>query len=104
MASAHFKCMDGRGIKVKGMPIFTSEAWDIPSEDARKLLGGEIYFHETKGKPSYFGGIVKAFRIISTEKAHSKRVVFEIEATSQAKNRPWVGISHINAHYSGVIE
>lgn len=104
MTKAHLKCVNGLGIKVKQMPLFTSEAWDISSEDAEKLLGGIIYFHDTKRKPSYFGGIVRGYQIIDTNNAHSERVVFTIEATREAKGKPWSGRNHTYAHYSGVMD
>jgi hypothetical protein len=106
MSSAHFICKSGKGLSIvtKGSVIYRSRAWDIPVDDADRLVNGYIYFHETKAAPSYFGGKVTSYEIIEIDKAHSKRIEFTITADMQAKGASWEGRSDDMAWYSGVIE
>ncbi len=104
MKRIHLICRNREGVIALKMPEFESRAWDIPEEEAKAIIGGMICFHETKTLPSYFGGIVKSYRIEQTDDAHSTRVVFTLTATSSAKNQSWVGRSDVMAHYSGIVE
>ncbi len=103
MASAHFICKDRLGIKGLGGGMYSSEAWDIQSSDADKLVGGRIFFHEKKTLPSYFGGIVLSYEEIETGNAHTKRILFKLETDKAGKGVPWAGRDDVMAWYSGVI-
>ena len=104
MKRIHLICRNREGINALTMPDFESRAWDIPEEDAKAIVGGVVCFHETKSLPSYFGGIVKTYRIEDTDNAHSRRVVLVLRATTEARNQAWSGRSDVNAHYSGIVE
>ena len=104
MVRAHLLCRNGEGIKAIKVPVHECGSWDVPEDDARRLVGGMLHFHESKRTPSYFGGTVIDYKVVDTEHAHSKRVVFTVEATKDAYNVAWEGKDHILAHYSGVIE
>lgn len=92
--------------KVEGETnVFRSGFWDIDLEDAKELVGGMLYLHEAKAKPSRFGGRVLAVeQIDKPEFARSKRIVFTIEATLDGKNVKWRGADHAMASYGGVID
>ncbi len=45
--------------------IYESGWWAIPPETAEKLLGGWIYLHKAQDKPSFFGGTITAYRIVT---------------------------------------
>ena len=49
-----------RGINsVRGEPgVFMSCCWDFNLSDAKKLIGGRIYFHNDKATKSFLGGKV----------------------------------------------
>ena len=102
--SAHFKCVDSTGIKGFGDNKYTSEAWDIPIDDAEKLVGGNVYFHTTKNDKSYFGGVVTKYEVMGIDAAHSKRIKIFLTATKEAKGIDWNGKEHIMAWYSGLVE
>ena len=104
MKRIHLICRNRDGISPISFPTFESRAWDIPEQDAVDLIGGMIHFHETKSEPSYFGGLVRSFRIEQIDAAHSKRVVFVLESVAEARKVKWSGRSDVNAHYSGLVE
>lgn len=108
----HFKC----GLGANGRPLglsaidkpatrFRSCCWDVTEEEARQLVGGWIYLHETKAKPSYFGGVVYAFEAVRVEDAaHQDRIAFMFEAKPHGKGQNWRGADHAMAHQSEVID
>ena len=104
MTKAHFKCVNHLGINPVRHPVYTSGSWDITETEAKRLVGGSIYFHETKAEPSYFGGTVVGYDVIDTENAHSKRIVFKLESRQDCRNVAWDGADHTYAHYSGILD
>lgn len=104
MKKMHLLCRSSEGIKATKFPIYESRAWDIPEHDAKQIVGGLIHFHETKAELSYFGGVVKDYRIEQTDDAHSKRVIFILESVAEARKVKWSGRSDVNAHYSGLVD
>lgn len=104
MTQAHFICRKSAGIRLVKMPDYTSEAWDIAESDAQALVGGMIYFHETKEQPSYFGGRVTGYRLSEAHALDGKRprVIFEFTALHEARKQAWSGKDHSMAYYSGV--
>jgi hypothetical protein len=102
MPQAHFLCRNSAGIHIVKMPNYVSEAWDIPESDAKALVGGMIYFHETKEQASYFGGRVTGYRRAEGGEGRRPRVIFELTAMREARGQAWAGKDHGMAHYSGV--
>jgi hypothetical protein len=47
---------------IEGTKTFISGYWDINDAQAEALVGGWLYLHETKARPSYFGGKIIDFR------------------------------------------
>jgi hypothetical protein len=93
------------------MPVFESGIWDtvtISEEDAKRLVGGMLYLHETKKAPSYFGGIVTGYRrgVRGEDKARKEGWIFTVVSTLEGKKKEWSekGRRDINAFYSGIIE
>ena len=41
---------------------YESGYWALFPATAQALVGGDIYFHETRAKPSFFGGTIIGFR------------------------------------------
>ncbi len=111
MTSAHLICRDSLNLQVVKMPVFESGIWDtvtIPEEDAKRLVGGILMLHETKSKPSYFGGTVTGYRRArrDDDRSRSEGWIFTLTSTLEAKGQPWSkrGRHDVNAHYSGVID
>ena len=84
---------------------YTSEAWDFSPDEAEALVGGLIYFHQSKGEKSYFGGEVTAFEVLYREDlAHQQRIKFTLTSRAECRNHPWRGSDHLMAWTSGLIE
>lgn len=49
--------------KAPGSKEWTSGYWEITLEQAEELKEAEIFFHEKKAEPSFFGGIIKDYQI-----------------------------------------
>lgn len=85
--------------------VYYSGFWDIPLDEAECLVGGMLYLHEVKAKPSRFGGRVLAVeQVEKPEFARSKRVVFKVQALLEGKNVKWRGADHGMASYGGIID
>ena len=85
--------------------VFHSGYWDLPLAEAETLIGGMLYLHETKAKPSRFGG-----RVLSVEQremnefARPMRVVFKVESLREGRGQKWRGADHDMASYGSIIE
>ena len=105
--SAHFLCrtVDGkpRHLRPTSFPLFESGMWAIKEDEAKALVGGMIYLHETKAEPSYFGGVVIDYRPADGAE-YADRWVFTVASTLSGKNAAWHGKDHGMAHFSGVLE
>jgi len=104
MASIHFICRGGEGVRLIERPIYESGNWDVTPEEAAQLIGGMLYLHETKRKHSYFGGRINSYRLVETDAAHGQRIIFTLTATPEAKGAKWLGPDHDRAWTSGVAE
>ena len=107
----HLKCVyvnsapKGLTIVDKEQRLWRSGNWDFKFEDAKKLIGGSIYLHETKTEPAYFGGEVRDVeQVEDTESSRSLRVAFVFEASNNAKGIQWRGAAHGMAWSSGICE
>ena len=96
---AHFICRNRKHVRATPHPIYESGMWDISEDDAKALVGGFIYLHETKAAPSYFSGVVTSYRPADGD--HAGRWVFKVTSTGQ--HVAWEGKDHGMAHYSGLI-
>ena len=105
-AVAHLICKHRLNLSIvdKDQHIYESGYWDIPANEASALVGGVLYLHESKTTPSYFGGIVREVRAIEYPASHSKRIVFRIAATPDARGVKWAGAKHAMAWYGGLVK
>lgn len=106
MATAHFICKGRLGIaKAQGKDEYTTASWAITDAEANQLVGGRIYLHETKGQPSFFGGVVKEwFHSQRTIGVREEGVTFLIVADKEAKGVAWRGKDHVMAWFSAVLD
>ena len=77
--------------------IYKSGTWDIPLEKAKKLIGGQIYFHDTKAEPSWHGGNI--LDVVPGKRGEpAKRedgVEFILQTTPETKTpHKWQGAEH----------
>lgn len=103
MAAIHFICRNFDGIeKSEAMPRYTSKAWVVSEDVAEKIVGANVYFHETKGEPSYFGGLIdKIERLAAPD---DDRVIIHLTATKEGRGVRWTGADHDMAWTSGLVE
>jgi hypothetical protein len=105
-ASAHFLCriVDGkpRHLRAVSFPVFESGMWDIKEDEAKALVGGMIYLHDTKAEPSYFGGVVTGYRPADGAE-YEGRWVFTVASTPSGKKAAWEGKDHAMSHFSGIL-
>lgn len=96
------------GISLFGMSRWPGEpngyrscCWLLSDEQASELIGGWIYFHETKAKPASFGGMIIGFEPGGTDMADRKAILFR--ADGRARGVVWRGADHGMAMSSGVV-
>lgn len=65
--------------------LWESGYWTVPIETAEELLGGDIYLHSMKAKPSKFGGVIKSYRLEDSPEFEGK-IVFTFLADIEHKN------------------
>lgn len=88
-----------------GENLYFSGFWDIPIAEATALVGGMLFLHEAKSRPSRFGGrVLNVSQTIVPEHARRKRVVFEIQALPEGRGAKWRGADHGMASYGGIID
>lgn len=103
MAEIHFICPNFEGIqKNEANPCYTSKAWVLSEDAARQLIGGTVFFHETKSHPSYFGGVIDCFERLAAP--DDDRVIIHMTATEEGRGMQWARADHDMASTSGVAE
>jgi len=61
-----------------GDKVWESGWWQLGEEDAKKLIGGNIYFHRKKTEPSFYGGSIRGYRV-KEDDPFKGRIIFEFE-------------------------
>ena len=104
--------------KVKDeMNRYISCCWDFKLEEAKTLIGGMIFFHDTKSERSKLGGNVvdvQAVRLDEETEFHKvdpedtskrrTRVMFKFEITPEGRELIWRGKDHSMSWTSGIID
>lgn len=109
-----------RGIKpVSGESgVYISCCWDFKFDDAKRLEGGKIYFHETKSERSSLGGnVIEAVQIdlgdgeteyyspsADDQSKRQKRVMFKFRVSADCRDVKWFGKNHAMSWTSGIID
>ncbi len=107
----HLICKDQAGLSCINPKahIYRSEAWRLTPEEAAALPEGMVYFHQTKMKPSYFGGVIQSVEPIERpdEALTPGRqwYALTLKSTLQGRGLPWdkSGQSSDKTVSSGVI-
>jgi hypothetical protein len=81
---------------------YRSCCWLLSDEQASDLLGGWVYFHQTKASQSGFGGVILGFE--SSHDDISDRKVILFRADSNGRGQDWRGADHGMAYTSGIID
>lgn len=104
---------------VKGEPgVFMSCCWDFDLSEARKLIGGKIYFHNDKATKSFLGGKVLDVTpmdmgdgrseyytpALADREKKQKRVMFKFQVSEDCRDVKWSGKNHSMSWTSGIID
>ncbi len=103
MTSLHLICRSGLHLLPTKFPVFESGFWDLSADDAKRLVGGSLFLHETKSRPSYFGGTVLSWRVTEANEPYPGRIVFEVCSTASGKGAKWKGAAHAMAWSGGIV-
>jgi hypothetical protein len=59
--------------------------WRLEESVAKKLVGGEIYFHKKQTESSFYGGTIRDYRIVQ-EGENQGMVVFIFQPSPSCRN------------------
>jgi len=88
----------------KGSWVYESGNWDLRPDEPDLLVGGIICLHQTKAKPSYFGGRIDSYHEIEERGRLGNKVVFRFTASASAKDVKWRGAGHVRASTGGAVD
>ncbi|RKG85649.1 hypothetical protein D7V88_19535 [Corallococcus terminator] len=104
MSSIHLLCRGSLNLhREPSSGDYESGNWDVSETEAKELIGGMIYLHETKSKRSYFGGKINSFRTLVIDAPRPNRIVFRLTPLREGKGVEWKGAGHGMASKSGVV-
>ena len=96
---------------------YISCCWDFKLEEAKGLIGGMIFFHDTKSERSKLGGNVVDVQPVrldeetefhkvdpEDENKRQSRVMFKFEITPEGREQRWRGKDHAMSWTSGIID
>ena len=97
--------------------LYISCCWDFKLEEAKTLIGGMIFFHDTKSERSKLGGNVldvQPVRLDEETEFHKvdpddiskrqTRVMFKFEIIPEGREQRWRGKDHSMSWTSGIID
>tara|TARA_B110000008_G_scaffold273760_1_gene308538 strand:+ start:240 stop:626 length:387 start_codon:yes stop_codon:yes gene_type:complete len=97
--------------------IYISCCWDFKLEEAKALIGGMIFFHDTKSERSKLGGNVVSvqpvrldeeteFHKVDLEDKNKRqsRVMFKFEISPEGREQIWRGKDHSMSWTSDIID
>ena len=65
--------------------VWESGWWNLDEDEAKKLIGGEIYFHKKRQEPSFYGGKILGYRI-HDDGDYQGRIIFKLQYRSSCRN------------------
>lgn len=113
MKKLHLICKrDEEGHSLKGLyrvdaekHTWASGKWDIKPEEAKQLIGGKLFLHQSKTERSHFGGtVIGVNEVLAEDRARPDRVEFEFTFEPDARGVLWDGADHAMASYGGIID
>src|SRR5687768_4691005 len=84
--------------------VYHSGYWDLALAKAETLIGGMLFLHESKTRPSRFGRCVLSVESVRSEFARSHRVVFKERALAEGRGVWWRGANHAMASLGSIID
>ena len=65
--------------------VWESGWWKLDEDQAKKLVGGEIYFHKRKREPSFYGGGILGYRVYPDGEYEGK-IIFKLRHRPSCRN------------------
>ena len=65
--------------------VWESGSWQLDEDQAKKLVGGEIYFHKKRMEPSFYGGTILGYRVQQDGEQQGK-IVFKLHYSLSCRN------------------
>lgn len=65
--------------------VWESGSWPLDEDQAKKLIGGEIYFHKKRQEPSFYGGTILGYRV-HQEGEDQGKIVFKLQYSPSCRN------------------
>jgi hypothetical protein len=65
--------------------VWESGWWRLDEEKAKKLVGGEIFFHKKRPEPSYYGGTILGYRV-NPEGEDQGKIIFVLRYNQSCRN------------------
>ena len=65
--------------------VWESGWWKLDEEKAKKLVGGEIYFHKKRQEPSFYGGTILGYRI-NQDGEYQGKIIFKLQHRPSCRN------------------
>ncbi len=87
---------------------YRSACWALSASEVQELVGGWLFLHEAKKKPSYLGGVIQRLETCDRpRKATDKGIAFFFEERPEGAGCPWNWSRSTGNPYewhSGVVE
>ena len=98
---------------------YMSCCWDLDVEEMKDLIGGRIFFHDTKTTKSKLCGKVLDVHTIKMDHSYdgpyydpkkedfnkrSDRMMFEFEITEDGRDVDWRGKNHVMSYVGGILD
>jgi hypothetical protein len=65
--------------------VWESGSWGLDEGQAKKLVGGEIFFHKKRQEPSFYGGTILGYRVHRDGECQGK-IVFQLRHNQACRN------------------
>ena len=91
---------------------FKSGSWDPISmgfktvdEFRDKMVGGMVFFHNSKTEPSFVGGLIlEVDEVIEEQTKREVRLDITFQSMLEGKGEKWRGVDHMMSYNSGLVE
>jgi len=65
--------------------VWESGWWKMDEDKAKKLVGGEIYFHKKRLEPSFYGGTILGYRV-NQDGEYQGKIIFKLQHRPSCRN------------------
>ena len=65
--------------------IWESGWWRLDEDKAKKLVGGEIYFHKKRQEASFYGGNILGYRV-NQDGEYQGKIIFKFQHSQSCRN------------------